>query len=71
VRGKQPGIPRAHAPRARGAAHCHAGQGLYVDRAPKDLHQHVDTVATPLDVLGERDLCPGSQTLASINASLR
>jgi 2-oxoglutarate ferredoxin oxidoreductase subunit beta len=55
----------------------HGAQGelvtglLYVDRAPKDLHQHLGTVAAPLNSLGESDLCPGSKTLASINAGLR
>ena len=55
----------------------HAAKGelvtglLYVDRAPKDLHEHLGTVVTPLNSLGEADLCPGSQVLAAINASLR
>jgi 2-oxoglutarate ferredoxin oxidoreductase subunit beta len=44
---------------------------LFVDRDPKDMHQHLGTVATPLNVLGEAELCPGSKTLAAINASLR
>jgi 2-oxoglutarate ferredoxin oxidoreductase subunit beta len=55
----------------------HAAQGelvtglLYVDRDPKDLHQHLGTVQAPLNSLAEADLCPGSKTLASINAVLR
>jgi 2-oxoglutarate/2-oxoacid ferredoxin oxidoreductase subunit beta len=32
---------------------------------------HLDTVATPLNALGEEDLCPGAATLEQINASLR
>src|SRR5512147_904150 len=31
---------------------------LFVDPEPKDLHAHLNTVDTPLNVLGERDLCP-------------
>ncbi|HUR27196.1 MAG TPA: 2-oxoacid:ferredoxin oxidoreductase subunit beta [Planctomycetota bacterium] len=55
----------------------HGAQGelvtglLYVDRDPKDLHQHLGTVQAPLKSLVESDLCPGSKTLASINAGLR
>jgi 2-oxoglutarate/2-oxoacid ferredoxin oxidoreductase subunit beta len=44
---------------------------LYVDREPADLHQHLNTVDTPLNQLGESELCPGSATLDRINASLR
>jgi 2-oxoglutarate ferredoxin oxidoreductase subunit beta len=44
---------------------------LYVDRAPEDLHAHLGTVATPLNRLGERELCPGSEALEKLNASLR
>ena len=32
---------------------------------------HLDTVATPLNQLGEAALCPGSAALEKINASLR
>jgi len=55
----------------------HAARGqivtglLFLDRAPEDLHDHLDTVATPLNRLGEDELCPGSQALAKINAALR
>ena len=32
---------------------------LYVDPASADLHQHLNTVETPLNQLTERELCPG------------
>jgi 2-oxoglutarate ferredoxin oxidoreductase subunit beta len=44
---------------------------LYVDPAPKDLHVHLNTVATPFNQLGEKDLIPGAAALEKINASLR
>jgi 2-oxoglutarate ferredoxin oxidoreductase subunit beta len=44
---------------------------LYVDSEPEDLHAHLNTVQTPLNVLGEKELCPGSAALERINASLR
>jgi 2-oxoglutarate/2-oxoacid ferredoxin oxidoreductase subunit beta len=44
---------------------------LYVERESEDLHVHLDTVATPLNALGEEDLCPGAAALEQINASLR
>jgi len=43
---------------------------LYVDAAAEDLHDHLKTVAVPLNRLGERELCPGSAALAAINAEL-
>jgi len=43
---------------------------LYVDAAAEDLHDHLKTVAAPLNRLGERELCPGSAALAAINAEL-
>jgi 2-oxoglutarate ferredoxin oxidoreductase subunit beta len=55
----------------------HAAKGqvvtglLYVDAEAEDLHSHLDTVAAPLNTLGEKDLCPGSAALEKINASLR
>jgi 2-oxoglutarate ferredoxin oxidoreductase subunit beta len=55
----------------------HAARGqivtglLFIDRMPEDLHDHLDTVATPLNRLTEDDLCPGSQALAKINSGLR
>jgi 2-oxoglutarate/2-oxoacid ferredoxin oxidoreductase subunit beta len=44
---------------------------LYVDPQPTDLHSHMNTVATPLNRLGDDVLCPGSKALDKINASLR
>jgi 2-oxoglutarate/2-oxoacid ferredoxin oxidoreductase subunit beta len=43
---------------------------LYVDAAAEDLHEHLKTVAAPLNRLAERELCPGSAALALINAEL-
>ena len=44
---------------------------LYVDPEPRDLHVHLNTVATPFNRLGEAELCPGDAALAKINAALR
>jgi 2-oxoglutarate ferredoxin oxidoreductase subunit beta len=44
---------------------------LYLDPEADDLHAHLNTVATPLNRLGEKELCPGSAALVNINASLR
>jgi len=44
---------------------------LYVQPDAVDLHQHLNTVETPLNQLGERELCPGNVALERINASLR
>jgi 2-oxoglutarate ferredoxin oxidoreductase subunit beta len=55
----------------------HAAKGevvtglLYVDPQSIDLHEHLNTVETPLNQLGVRELCPGSVALERINASLR
>jgi len=55
----------------------HAAKGeivtglLYVDPDPKDLHAHLDTVDTPLNALGERELVPGADALERVNATLR
>ena len=55
----------------------HAAKGqivtglLYVEREADDLHGHLNTVPTPLNTLGEKELCPGSAALEKINASLR
>jgi 2-oxoglutarate ferredoxin oxidoreductase subunit beta len=54
----------------------HAARGeivtglLYVDGAAEDLHAHLKTVETPLNRLGEPELCPGAAALAAINAEL-
>jgi 2-oxoglutarate ferredoxin oxidoreductase subunit beta len=44
---------------------------LYVDPQAEDLHDALETVATPLNELGGADLVPGSKALAAINAGLR
>jgi 2-oxoglutarate ferredoxin oxidoreductase subunit beta len=44
---------------------------LYVDPDAEDLHVSQNTVDTPLNALGDAELCPGSAALAGINASLR
>jgi 2-oxoglutarate ferredoxin oxidoreductase subunit beta len=44
---------------------------LFVDAQAHDLHEHLRTVATPLNRLDERDLCPGGAVLNKINAALR
>jgi len=55
----------------------HAAKGqivtglIFVDSEPEDLHRHFNTVDTPLNQLTEKELCPGSEALEKINASLR
>jgi 2-oxoglutarate ferredoxin oxidoreductase subunit beta len=44
---------------------------LYVDPHPEDLHDHLGTVATPLNRLDDAALCPGAAALEKINAALR
>ena len=44
---------------------------LYVQPGAADLHDHLNTVETPLSQLTERELCPGSVQLERINAALR
>jgi 2-oxoglutarate ferredoxin oxidoreductase subunit beta len=44
---------------------------LYIDSESEDLHRHLNTVETPLNQLGARELCPGSVALERINAALR
>ncbi len=56
--------------------HHHQGRGeiatglLYVDPSADDLHEHLNTVSTPLNRLTESDLCPGSAALERLNAEL-
>src|SRR6266436_406311 len=55
----------------------HAAKGevvtglLYVDTNSEDLHAHLNTVETPFNKLGEKELCPGAGMLEKINAALR
>jgi 2-oxoglutarate ferredoxin oxidoreductase subunit beta len=44
---------------------------LYLDPLATDLHISLNTVDTPLNMLGNEQLCPGSLALEKINASLR
>jgi 2-oxoglutarate ferredoxin oxidoreductase subunit beta len=44
---------------------------LYVEPDSADLHDHLGTIATPLNQLGERELCPGAEALERVNAGLR
>ena len=44
---------------------------LFVDPDAASLHEDIGTVATPLNALGDGELCPGSDVLNRINASLR
>jgi 2-oxoglutarate ferredoxin oxidoreductase subunit beta len=44
---------------------------LYLDPLATDLHVSLNTVDTPLNTLGNEQLCPGSQALEKINAALR
>jgi 2-oxoglutarate/2-oxoacid ferredoxin oxidoreductase subunit beta len=44
---------------------------LYVDPLATDLHTALNTSATPLNALQAPTLCPGSQALDRLNASLR
>ncbi len=74
-------LDASHDPTDRIAAmnyvHAHHASGevvtglLYVDGDAQDLHQHLNTVAAPLNGLGERELSPGAAALAKINAGLR
>ncbi len=44
---------------------------LYIDPEAEDLHEHLNTVETPLNQLDTRALCPGAVALERINAALR
>ena len=44
---------------------------LFIDTDSRDLHYTLDTVHKPLNALAEKELCPGSSVLESINDSLR
>jgi 2-oxoglutarate ferredoxin oxidoreductase subunit beta len=44
---------------------------LYLDQDASDCHAILETVDTPLNALGEADLCPGNAALKPINASFR
>jgi 2-oxoglutarate ferredoxin oxidoreductase subunit beta len=44
---------------------------IYLQPEATDLHQALNTAATPLNRLGEAALCPGAAVLEKINAGLR
>lgn len=44
---------------------------LYLDADTRDLHDVLDTASRPLNQLTEKELCPGSNVLDSINQGLR
>ena len=52
-----------------------AGSGaavlIYVDNDAGDLHEHLNTIAAPLNTLGAKELSPGKAALEKINQRLR
>jgi len=44
---------------------------LYVDPEAEDLHEALETVDTPLNVLSDAELTPGAAALEKLNAALR
>ncbi len=44
---------------------------LYLAADAEDLHAHLNTVETPFNKLGEKELCPGAGMLEKINAAMR
>jgi len=44
---------------------------LFVEPDAGDMHVFLDTVDTPLNQLGEAELCPGTEALARFNAAHR
>jgi len=44
---------------------------LYMDPDSSDLHDLIQTSTRPLNSIGAGELCPGSEALAKLNASLR
>ena len=44
---------------------------IYIEPETQDLHNLLNTVETPLNVLQQNVLCPGSKVLEGINAGLR
>ncbi len=44
---------------------------IYLEPGATELHQALNTSATPLNKLDEKALCPGAGVLAKLNASLR
>ena len=44
---------------------------LYINRDSDELHDVLQTATKPLNKMSQRELCPGSRFLDSINAGLR
>jgi 2-oxoglutarate ferredoxin oxidoreductase subunit beta len=44
---------------------------LFLNPDSSDFHEINNTIATPLNRLGEKELCPGNETLQAFNDSLR
>ena len=44
---------------------------IYMDTAARDMHANLNTVSQPLNVMSEKQLCPGSRGLEAFNASHR
>lgn len=44
---------------------------LYVNQDGAELHSMLNTSETPLNALGQQDLCPGGEALNALNKSLR
>ena len=44
---------------------------IYINEDAPDMHDGLNTLEKPLNQLGEDFLCPGSQALAALNATLR
>ena len=57
--------------------HEHTAKGeivtglLYLDDDAEDLHGHLATVDAPLNRMNEKELCPGAEALAALNAEYR
>ncbi len=53
--------------------HEHAAKGeivtglIFIEEGASDLHANLNTVATPLNKLGEKELCPGANALDAFN----
>jgi len=44
---------------------------IYLEAEPTDLHDYLNTVDSPLNRLGDAELCPGADALKRFNESLR
>jgi 2-oxoglutarate ferredoxin oxidoreductase subunit beta len=44
---------------------------IYLDKHARDMHANLNTVDAPLNVMSEKELCPGAKALDGFNASHR